>query len=418
MGLKIICPWCRFRTVFEASYAGKKAKCPRCAKAILIPVPVAEVAPEPVLEKVPEEPVVEEVLEEIREEEVFEEPVLEEVPEEVVVEKVIPQEEAPEEKPRAAKKKGGKAKRRARRKTSYSEEAGLAARLGNGFALLGCTWRVLASDFRLLLFPLLSLILLLLVLGGFLLALDQAGQLLVVFAVAGVRPAWVYLVLFGLYLSLNLVTVFGKVALVKCATLRFTGKAAGLDDGFMGAVARLPQIFAWSVVSATFGLLLTIIEHIHKKIGEFVAKVLGVAWGLMTYFVIPALAAKGRGPFQAIGRSVKLLRETWGEARSSNLGLRLVLNILLVPSVVLLIVGFILGSWIMLLGAAAAYLAYLTVGQALDVILCAALYQYAVDGKVPEPFDPDLMAVAFALKPGEEYRRGDLAMEVARWRNR
>jgi hypothetical protein len=412
MGLKIICPWCRFRTIFEDSFAGQKAKCPRCAKPILIPVPVKKVAPEPVKEVV-EEAVLEEIPEEVVEEEV-----VEEVPEEEVVEAVLPEELAPEEKPRAAKKKGGKAKRRARRKVSYSEEAGLAARLGNGFALLGCTWRVLVTDPRLLLFPILSLFLLLLVLGGFLIALDLAGNLLVVFAVAGVRPAWVYLVLFGLYLSLNLITVFCKVALVKCALLRFTGKEGGVGAGFAGAVTRLPQIFAWSVVSATFGLLLTIIEHVHKKIGEFVAKVLGVAWGLMTYFVIPAMTAKGRGPFRAIARSVKLLRETWGEAKSSNLGLRLVLRILVAPAVVLLIAGFLLGSWIMLIAAAGAYLVYLTVGLALDVILCAALYQYAADGKVPEPFDPDLMAVAFALKPGEEYRRGDLAMEVARWRNR
>ena len=33
------------------------------------------------------------------------------------------------------------------------------------------------------------------------------------------------------------------------------------------AIARLPQIFAWALVSATVGVLLKVIENAHEKVG-------------------------------------------------------------------------------------------------------------------------------------------------------
>ena len=43
------------------------------------------------------------------------------------------------------------------------------------------------------------------------------------------------------------------------------------------------------------------------------ADVVGVAWSVATYFVIPVIALEGLGPRDALRRSSALVREKWGE---------------------------------------------------------------------------------------------------------
>ena len=43
--------------------------------------------------------------------------------------------------------------------------------------------------------------------------------------------------------------IFCNSALISCALLRFNGESPTLADGFKMAMARLPQIFAWALVS-------------------------------------------------------------------------------------------------------------------------------------------------------------------------
>ena len=121
------------------------------------------------------------------------------------------------------------------------------------------------------------------------------------------------------------VTIFCNSALLGCAFLRFNGENPTVGDGFRTAFARLPQIFAWALVSATVGLLLKLVEQAHEKVGQFVASLLGTAWSIMTYFVVPVLVVEKTGPMEAVSRSVALLKKTWGEALVGRMGIGLVL---------------------------------------------------------------------------------------------
>src|SRR5262249_5759623 len=154
-------------------------------------------------------------------------------------------------------------------------------------------------------------------------------------------PVWVYAVSFAFYFCTYFVIIFCNSALVSCAMLRFNGETPRLSDGFRVAMARLPQIFAWAVVSATVGVLLKVIENVHEKVGEIVASILGTVWSVVTFFVVPILVVEKVGPFTAISRSVSLLKKTWGEALVGNMGLNFILFLLFIPIILVFIAGIV-----------------------------------------------------------------------------
>ncbi len=279
-------------------------------------------------------------------------------------------------------------------------------RISNGFSLAGSTWRVLTKDKHLIVFPIVSGFFFLLVLLSFAVPLatlvdwNQFQQQLQ--KNNNKPPVWVYAVAFAYYFCTYFVIIFCNSALISCALLRFNGESPTLADGFRMAMARLPQIFAWALVSATVGVLLKVVENIHEKVGEIVASLLGTAWSIMTFFVVPVLVVEKVGPMAAVGRSISLLKKTWGEALVGNMGLNFILFLLFIPVLLLFVVGVVaLANGMMPVGIAVlvvagiAFLMHMAISSALHTIFLAALYQYAADDRVPEGFDRRVMASAF-----------------------
>ncbi len=279
-------------------------------------------------------------------------------------------------------------------------------RLATSFALARSSWQVLRLDKQLLIFPLLSGLGCLLVLASFALPflahpqwldfLDNRGQGI------GQPPPWVYVVAFAYYFCSYFVVIFFNAALISCALVRFNGGTPTLADGFQAAASRLPQILAWALVSATVGVLLKALENAHEKIGEIVSALLGTAWTVITFFVLPVLVVERVGPFDAVRRSLAILRRTWGEALIGNMGIGFFVFLLALPWIGLSIIGgmvsmagaTVLGGIILAL-AVAYFLVWLAIGPALNGIFVGALYQYAANGRVPEGFEPDAMRRAF-----------------------
>jgi hypothetical protein len=279
-------------------------------------------------------------------------------------------------------------------------------RISNGFSLAGSTWRVLTRDKHLIAFPLVSGFCFLLVMLSFavpLIALvDWNGVQQQMQANKGKPPVWTYAVAFAFYFCTYFVIIFCNSALISCAIMRFNGGNPTLGDGFRMAMARLPQIFAWSLVSATVGVLLNVIENIDERVGQFVSWLLGSAWSIMTFFVVPVLVVEKVGPMQAVGRSLSILRKTWGEALVGNMGLNFILFLLFIPVVLVFVVGILLlvqgmvpAGIAVLVVAGVLFLLHMAVSSALSTIFLAALYQYAADGRVPEGFDGRAMEGAF-----------------------
>ena len=283
-------------------------------------------------------------------------------------------------------------------------------RISNGFALARSSWAVLIKDKHLLWFPIVSGFLFIVVVASFAIPLatlvDWNGLQQQMQNNKGRPPVWMYAVAFAFYFCTYFVIIFCNSALISCAILRFNGQEPRFSDGFRMACARLPQIFAWALVSATVGLLLKAIENANEKIGYWVAMILGTAWSIMTYFVVPVLVVEKVGPFQAVGRSMSLLKKTWGEALVGKLGLGFVMFLLFIPVILLFVVaavmlggGMTIPGIVMLVIAIIALLLHSAIGSALNTILLAALYQYAAEDRVPEEFDRHTFEGAFAPKP-------------------
>jgi Family of unknown function (DUF6159) len=169
-------------------------------------------------------------------------------------------------------------------------------------------------------------------------------------------------------------------------------------------IDQLPQILAWALVSATVGLILKIIENAHEKAGQFVSALLGTAWTVLTYFVVPVLVVEKLGPLDAIKRSMSILRKTWGEALVGNWGIGLFILLLMLPAILIFAVALGLFGVAPAAGGAAIVLAVLylalasAAGSALHGIYLGALYQYAAFNRVPDGFERSTMEGAFRRK--------------------
>jgi len=283
----------------------------------------------------------------------------------------------------------------------------MAGKFARSWALMKASAGVLRSDKSLLLFPLLSGVCSLVVAASFLLP--------VVLALVGhhgddlggrrFAPAY-YAVLFAFYLAQYFVIVFFNTALVGVALARLRGEPAGLAEGFALARSRLGSIFGYALIAATVGLLLRALQERLGLIGRFVVGLLGLAWTVATFLVVPVLASEGAGPVEAVKRSAGLLKQTWGENVIGNAGLGVVFGLVffvaallaalmvfgaiatqsiavIAPVIVLVVVGF------MLLGL---------VQSTLQGIYAAALYRYAEAGEVGGGFDQALLESAFRPK--------------------
>ena len=124
---------------------------------------------------------------------------------------------------------------------------------------------------------------------------------------------------------------------------------------------------------------------------------IGMAWWAATYLVVPVLAREKRGGIDSIVRSARLFRETWTEAFVG----RLALGWLVLPVGLLMGIGVGLVVWLDIdHGPTVAALLAVPLGLAgigllvlktLDHVYRSALYVFATEGVVPEPFDdPEL----------------------------
>jgi uncharacterized membrane protein YeaQ/YmgE (transglycosylase-associated protein family) len=279
-------------------------------------------------------------------------------------------------------------------------------RINTSFALAKSSWAVLKDHKQLILFPVLSGIGCLFVMASFmapLITLFINGHIPMD---EGQPPWWTYAVAFIYYFCNYFVIVFCNAALIHCALMRFDGKDPTLMDGISAAIRCLPQILAWALVSATVGVILKMIENTHEKAGAIMSAILGTAWTVITYFVVPVLVVERIGPIAAIGRSLKVLKKTWGETVIGNMGLGLFNTILMLPGWMMMVAGMIIGGatgiWFLGLAIVGLALLYLltaaAVGAALNTIYLSALYEFASYGNAPRGFRKRELRGAFKAK--------------------
>lgn len=259
---------------------------------------------------------------------------------------------------------------------------------------------VLKKDKELVLFPIISSLVMLLLTATFFIP---------VFFISGIRngefdsanPLY-YVLLFIFYLVGYFVVVFFNTGLIACAQIRLSGGDPTFSDGMRYAAANLGKIAGWALISATVGMILQAIRERGGIIGKIAAGIFGLAWNLLTFFVIPVMIFEQLGVIQSIKKSAELFKRTWGENVVLRFSLGLVMFLFGLVGVVPIILAAVTKSAVVIAVVGAVVLLYWfalgIIGSALNGIFSTALYNYATTGTVPAPFSPEVIAGAFESK--------------------
>ena len=269
------------------------------------------------------------------------------------------------------------------------------------WSLMSECWQILKQDKGLLVFPLISGICCLLLLASFAIPLYTTGTWQPPGHDATTqRQVAYYGTLFAFYFCNYFIVVFFNAAIVACAAARMSGGNPTIGDGLRAATSRLPVIVGWALVSATVGLILRIIEDRSERVGQIVAGLLGMAWTVVSFLVVPILVVENKNPIVALKDSTVLLKKTWGEQLVSNFSFGMIFALLAIPAVALIILGAMSGHAIVLAVCAGVGVIYLiTLGlvqSALQSIFQVALYLYARDGQVPQGFRAEVLGNALS----------------------
>jgi hypothetical protein len=273
--------------------------------------------------------------------------------------------------------------------------------IGHTFELMGMSWRVLRQDRQLILFPVLAGTSILVLLGLFAVIAAATGALDRMDAVSNDVPgaaftAGDYALGIVLLFLATFTGIFFNSALIAAALERLRGGNPTVESGLKHALTKIDSIIGWAVISTTVGILLQILSS-NDRIGRVVSWLIGGAWAYMTFFVVPLIVAEGVGPFESIGKSTSLLRQTWGRQVTSAFAFWLVylaaMIVVIVPAALCWAISPLLG---IIVGVLAASLALATVA-AMEGIFKAALYQYA-KGETPASFDSRVLSSAFHVK--------------------
>lgn len=259
---------------------------------------------------------------------------------------------------------------------------------GDSWLLTKCAFRTIREDKALLVFPLVSglaavAILVMFVVGLFSLSFWSGLSASNFQLVVGVLAIVVYFLLW-------IVSIFFTGALIGAAMMKLNGGQPKFSDGIAAARGRIGRLIVWALIAGTVMILIRAIsQRIRGLPGMIVGVAAGVAWGVMTYFVVPVLMFEQETAWGSLKRSANLYLHHFGRTFVSNIALGLLLALGFVAAIVLGIVGayllfsgLVLVGVIVILAALVLFVFMMILSAAAEGVLVTALYRYATTGQV------------------------------------
>ncbi|MCB9359653.1 hypothetical protein H6503_07010 [Candidatus Woesearchaeota archaeon] len=271
------------------------------------------------------------------------------------------------------------------------------------------TFGVIKEDKEMILYPILSTFFSLLFIVA--MVLPSIGFQAFAEMTKGIADPIVYSVTFLIYLGLAFIATFFNVCVVYTAKERFKGNNATLASSFKFAVSKAHLILAWSMLSATIGVIFRAIERASQRLGAagqitvaIANSILGMIWSIVTLFVVPAMVYNDLGPIAAIKKSVSALKKTWGESLVRYYGLGMIQFALLMVGILVGIGAIIITASIplLLLTSVIILVLYIVVlvlvFSIANTVFNTALYEFAETGKIPKGYNKEVMQNSFHAK--------------------
>lgn len=276
-------------------------------------------------------------------------------------------------------------------------------RLRASFLLFKESWRFLAADKELVVIPVITAVLNLALVGlVFTVFIVSQGGWSALTVGDGADTAInlaTYLFAFMIYVVGAFTLAVSQAAIVHTVYTRAHGGNATLGQSLQVAFSHTPSLLVWSLITSTVGMILQQISQRSKIIGAIVAFLLGTAWNVLTYFVIPAMVLDKKSAFAAIPHATTVFKRTWGETLVTNISLGLfffVAYMLVLASFVgLMIAGISTNNVILTIVAIMFGVVWLIVASlvqaALQGVIKTLLYIYASEDVVPVNFNRELL---------------------------
>ena len=273
-------------------------------------------------------------------------------------------------------------------------------RIKRGWGLTKKSWGLLNSHRELLRFPLYGAVattlLAIVTLGPGLYLLDQDS-------LGGAIP----LLVIGVYV-LSVVGFYFSVGLAAAADMIFRGQTnVTVADGLAVSRANFSQICGWAAISTAISVLMGLLENQGGIGGQIAARLVGMAWSLVTFLAVPVIAIEGTGPIETLKRSASMFKQRWGQQITGNIAIGGAVFLLgVLPAAALIVLGVLLwssasflGALLVVVGALVLAIAML-ISRALSGIFGVALYRYALDGEAVGGFTAEELESAVKVKKG------------------
>ena len=258
-------------------------------------------------------------------------------------------------------------------------------RFGRSWELMKLSIKFIRDDKKVLLFPLISGILIAVILFSYIGAIFFTG----IFGFGGITTVLIlgFIIMYFLFYFIG---IYFNTALIGYIMIKLKGGSPNLEDGFKVARENFSAILKWSLVAATVGIILRAIEERVGLIGKIIISIIGFAWAMATFFIIPVLIYEKRPVWESVKRSGKLFKDTWGETLISHFGLGIIFFLIsllvIIPLVMLMFfLLFTFGLAGLVVGVALLFIFVVLialVASAAQGVIVAALYRYATTGKI------------------------------------
>jgi hypothetical protein len=266
------------------------------------------------------------------------------------------------------------------------------SRFQRSLALGRASWAVLKSDRSLGLFPVLSglvsigVVAVLALLGW----ATKGSEVNAAGHTQYTASAATFVILIVGYVVLAFVQTYFLAGLVASSDQVLHGQPTTVKQGLAVASSRAGRLLPWAIVQATVSTIIQAIEERFGIVGTLIGSLIGAAWSVVTFLTVPIIVFEDVGPVNALKRSGKLLKQTWGENIIGQGGLGLLMLLPMLVAVGIGALGVASGSAVVAIPLIAVAVVMLLVAvivvNALSGIYRTALYRYAVDGQVPTAF--------------------------------
>lgn len=251
---------------------------------------------------------------------------------------------------------------------------GFMDKVRNGWKICELSLKVLQSNKKLIIFPIISGIALFVILFSFFIGIGAALDWHFEMLNRSDHNFMRYLVSFIVYLVSYTVVIFFNIALMHCVKLYFQDQEFSLSIGLRYSLSRLGYIISWAAFAATIGLILKIIQDNLGKLGKILVGILGIAWGVSTFFVVPILAYENKSPWNALKESVQMMKKLWGESLTAGFSFGILqfcaLVVMTIVALLLIFVNIYLGIVVFITGLVLIF----SVFSSLNSIFISAIY--------------------------------------------